>query len=895
MKSGHTSVAALSEEQLAQLEASTSEWSLSPGVRALGELIKQNGKTFGKLLLTSNFDPLVEIAIRVAGGQCWRTSLHTDGDFSQSAADGCQVVHIHGFWHGSDTLHTGNQLVQTRPFLKNSLLDYIKDRTVVVLAYGGWSDVFTSSLIDLVSDSSRYPEILWAFFDEKPSVPVDLHDTLIAGLNRNRVTFYSGINCHTFLPDLVSRWALVEAVSHPETVPKKSAEVPPRIKKADSDRPPSVDVWVGREAELRTLETTQAKVILISGIGGQGKSTLAANYISQINQDESHFTYSDWRDCREEGDRIRTQLIAAIERTSESNTSIDLTTSSDADLVELFIERTFALHCIFVLDNVDHYVDLENLVFTGLLHRLVERFSQSPTPSRLVITCRPNVSYDFSAVIALPLEGLSLDETEVLFQKRGADKTTSPEDIRSAHELTNGHAFWLDMMAVQVGKSAGITLKKMLEDVRRGRDGPTGLLSSIWSTLPDREKRVLRAMAETLRPETQETISQLISSSLNFKNFTRAIKSLISLNLVIVKAERNSPDLYDLHPLVRQFVRLHFAHTERQGFISLVLLQYNNIIKNIGSLLGVHLPFTMLERWSQKAELEIEAGLFKDAIATLHDADDALIGGGHSEEYVRVARRLFERADLIHLSGYPHFDSVCSTFVSCLDNLDERDDADDVLQRYGATISSKTARYINYSEMRAFSAWKRNNYKDAIKYAQEGQDLKAATDVDTHFDCAHTLALAQRDGGSPEDALKYFIADADLTDMVDPNSETSYGSAQLGNVGRCLQMMGRPSEALICLRKSAALLENDNSLYRLTNQAYAREWIGDLFSDANEPDAALIFYSDAELILKRCAPGRAKTLAEKVRSAQIGHETTIDRSEISRRVRRWIEGSAVLP
>ena len=44
--------------------------------------------------------------------------------------------------------------------------------------------------------------------------------------------------------------------------------------KQEGDRPPNIDIWVGRDAELRSLETSRAKVISICGIGGQGKSVL---------------------------------------------------------------------------------------------------------------------------------------------------------------------------------------------------------------------------------------------------------------------------------------------------------------------------------------------------------------------------------------------------------------------------------------------------------------------------------------------------------------------------------------------------------------------------------------------------------------------------------------------
>lgn len=116
----------LDGDQLSDLDKNDKIWHLQPGVSALGELIATVPQHFGNSVITSNFDPLIEVAIRKHGGKAWRTSLANDGNLDQSVAEGCQVVHIHGYWHGQDTLHTGGQLLQERPTLRNSLL--VSDR-----------------------------------------------------------------------------------------------------------------------------------------------------------------------------------------------------------------------------------------------------------------------------------------------------------------------------------------------------------------------------------------------------------------------------------------------------------------------------------------------------------------------------------------------------------------------------------------------------------------------------------------------------------------------------------------------------------------------------------------------------------------------------------------------
>jgi hypothetical protein len=89
-------------------------WYLAPGHRALGQLLGCETGPFRYAVLTTNFDPLVEAAIATAGGKSYRTVLHRDGDLGQTHGTGCHVVHLHGYWHGADTLHSPRQLTQSR-------------------------------------------------------------------------------------------------------------------------------------------------------------------------------------------------------------------------------------------------------------------------------------------------------------------------------------------------------------------------------------------------------------------------------------------------------------------------------------------------------------------------------------------------------------------------------------------------------------------------------------------------------------------------------------------------------------------------------------------------------------------------------------------------------------
>ena len=52
--------------------------------RSIGKLITGYPTRFGKLVLTTNFDPTIEVSIQRSGGTYYRTNLHADGDLTQT-------------------------------------------------------------------------------------------------------------------------------------------------------------------------------------------------------------------------------------------------------------------------------------------------------------------------------------------------------------------------------------------------------------------------------------------------------------------------------------------------------------------------------------------------------------------------------------------------------------------------------------------------------------------------------------------------------------------------------------------------------------------------------------------------------------------------------------------
>jgi SIR2-like domain len=149
---------------LEELESDWDDWLQPDAMRALTTLIYMHPSCFGGNILTTNFDPLLEICLSRAGRPFHSTYVHDDGSLSYTRGSGVAITHLHGHWIGSDTLHTEGSLGQERPRLLSSLLRILgQDTTLIVLGYGGWTDVAMKAMSALIEGSAPQYDIIWCF------------------------------------------------------------------------------------------------------------------------------------------------------------------------------------------------------------------------------------------------------------------------------------------------------------------------------------------------------------------------------------------------------------------------------------------------------------------------------------------------------------------------------------------------------------------------------------------------------------------------------------------------------------------------------------------------------------------------------------------------------------
>jgi SIR2-like domain len=186
-----------------------SHWYIPAGTRSLAALVCRSDIQYHGPILTTNFDPLLSLAIKDAGKRPCRRVLDSDGALQRDVDennDDRSVVHLHGYWRGSDTLHTPTQLSSPRPKLKAALQRLLRRHLLVVVAYGGWDDVFTNALADLLNDDLAELEVLWCFRETDSALIQGqnkrLFDNMAPAITRGRFRCYGGIDCHSVFSEL---------------------------------------------------------------------------------------------------------------------------------------------------------------------------------------------------------------------------------------------------------------------------------------------------------------------------------------------------------------------------------------------------------------------------------------------------------------------------------------------------------------------------------------------------------------------------------------------------------------------------------------------------------------------------------------------------------------------
>jgi tetratricopeptide (TPR) repeat protein len=635
-----------------------------------------------------------------------------------------------------------------------------------------------------------------------------------------------------------------------------------------TDSPPVIEFWVGREEELSAFDIVNSGVIVVSGIGGQGKSAVASKYLDKwMNQNPNFFW--DWRDCREQRERFHNQIVALIEHLSDGQVlGSSLEGAETKEIVKLFFDLAGHKNGLIILDNLDHYTIVNEGKFSLGVADFVEGALKYDHNLVIIITCRPRIQYADPRFHEIHLEGISISDALSLFKMRKVtfNSIQYDEAITKIHNLTDGHPLWLNLIATQLAMHPD-RYEQIIDELESGQvdDRAKTMIKTIWKRLNSREQMLLRYMAELTSSEQLDAIFDCVSKREELKawiKFQQTFRSLQALSLVVETKGKFNQKEYGLHPLIQNYVRSEFpSRKEREPYLDGVFSAINNIILTFPEKISSNSPISFLEYYIKKAEIALKKEDFKTAIESLIEVGEFLIERGMPGEFFRVGEELLDSCEGKHQKyiDSPIFIVLNNLMAETYAEFGRDIEAHNHLIRYGRLIPKGTAQYIAFCNTACYTEWMLGNFREAILWGEEGVNLKKNAGIDTEYDGSEYLALAYRDSGYVEKALQYFLMSYSINEILE-NKENGLANSptNLGNIGRCLQMQNKFEQALLFFIKSALILEKSYDINSTLNRGYAAFWIGEIYEKQRNFDKAYIAYRQSYNIWSKRAPLRAR-------------------------------------
>ncbi len=286
------------------------DWHIAAGTQQIAALICRDRDRFPGPILTTNFDPLLSLAIEACGAKPKLRVIQADGGLAQDVkrTGETEIVHLHGYWRDSDTLHSPGQFTAPRPRLKDSLKEILRQKTLIVAAYGGWDDVFATALAEAAIDDAAQVNVLWCFRDtDEANIERDyqrLFQRVQPAITRGRFVAYKGIDCHAIFGEItaalppapasaipvaagglspIAGWQVIDApfldglpaLTNDEIIRYFDGAVPTWQHAASPAIPRRQDVGkLTARLEQLAHDNVARSMHLIRAAGGEGKSTL---------------------------------------------------------------------------------------------------------------------------------------------------------------------------------------------------------------------------------------------------------------------------------------------------------------------------------------------------------------------------------------------------------------------------------------------------------------------------------------------------------------------------------------------------------------------------------------------------------------------------------------------
>ncbi|MFB6556306.1 SIR2 family protein [Streptomyces sp. NPDC056405] len=268
------------DEERCREYARTGKWLIPRGYQRFAQFFASlSGRARGPII-TTNFDPLIEIALGQVGIPAMPIPIPTDtvpamGQLDEAIAH--PVLHIHGYWTGKASSNVPTRITSARPGLDDVLRRLLTNSVVLVVGYSGWLDSFMRSMRSQVLDNKAdllEAEVLWAAYETDAAAVTS--GALGDFVGAPGFTLYLGVDGHELFTDELER----DEVETEETASHYGYSRVPRILAdsasyqpgafAEGSQPVWADAAPGCWPVLSSTASLEQKVVDCLRVGGGG-------------------------------------------------------------------------------------------------------------------------------------------------------------------------------------------------------------------------------------------------------------------------------------------------------------------------------------------------------------------------------------------------------------------------------------------------------------------------------------------------------------------------------------------------------------------------------------------------------------------------------------------------
>ncbi|MEO1096029.1 MAG: NB-ARC domain-containing protein [Cyanobacteria bacterium J06638_28] len=386
--------------------------------------------------------------------------------------------------------------------------------------------------------------------------------------------------------------------------------------KIDWGEKPDTAIFFGRAEELVTLNdwvmAEQCRVVTLLGIGGIGKTSLAAKLADQIYD---QFDYVIWRSLREAPplEEILVRLIQFL--SDQQETEINLPTRLGERIIRL-LHYLRAHRCLLVLDNLESILQAESAGhfrdgyegYGELIHRIGEAEHQSC----LLLTSREcprelaPMAGDRLPVRLLSIAGIDTEAGREILKAKGLELDATDAQGQELIHRYSGNPQALHLVATAIQREFLGDVDDFLKEEGAAVEDVRSLLDQHMTRLAPLERSILfwlainrepvgldELMEDLLPPVTKREVRSALRG-LSDRYLIEAVGKQFTLQNVIMEfaterfVEQVSKelkiqqfDLFHTHALIKATSKDYVRETQSRLILKAILDSITNLKKSI--------------------------------------------------------------------------------------------------------------------------------------------------------------------------------------------------------------------------------------------------------------------------------------------------------------------------